>query len=391
MPENSNSAPYTSSLTRRGFMNATGMAAAAAAVACGPAAAPAPPSPAPAGGQRTAWEREWDELIAAAKRDGKLSVVTGAGPGYRTALNAFEAAFPGIQIEHEGPGSMGPFSQKIIQERKAGVFDRDIAQIPIITALTILKPAGVWAALRPAIMRPDVLDDAGWQGGFDYGWLDSEKKLGYGWAQEKYSGMFRNADLMPDGAVTSVRQLLDPKWKGKFIFGEPYSYGGTYPMATALRLSQGNDSLKRLFVDQAPISSRDFRQIAEGIVRGTYAFGTTSLQFIDEFRAQGLGTNVREVFDIPELLMVREDAVMLFDRAPHPNAAKLFINWLLSKEGQHAWSAGAKQNSRRTDVAPVNPEKQLTPAELSKLLKINREENLPLMVATQEMLKELLR
>ena len=99
---------------------------------------------------------------------------------------------------------------------------------------------------------------------------------------------------------------------------------------------------------------------------------------------------MKEVFDIPELLMVREDAVLLFDRAPHPNAAKLFINWLLSKEGQQIWSAGAKQNSRRSDVAAVNPEKRLTPAEVTKYLKINREENLPLMVETQDMLKQLL-
>ncbi|MSQ28423.1 MAG: hypothetical protein EXR51_09850 [Dehalococcoidia bacterium] len=267
MSENLRSPRAIATATRRHFLNAAGVTATAALGACGPAAAPAPPPPAPAGGGRPAWERDWDDLVAAAKREGKLSILTGAGTGYRTALSAFEAAFPGIAIEHEGPGSMGPFSQKIIQERKAGVFDREVAQIPIITALTVLKPEGVWAPLRPALLRPDVLDDAGWQSGFNSGWLDNEKKLAYGWAREKYSGMFRNADLMPDGAVTSLKDLLDPKWTGKFIFGEPYSYGGTYPMATAMRLNQGNDTLKRLFVDQAPVSSRDFRQIAEGIVR----------------------------------------------------------------------------------------------------------------------------
>jgi ABC-type Fe3+ transport system substrate-binding protein len=41
---------------------------------------------------------------------------------------------------------------------------------------------------------------------------------------------------------------------------------------------------------------------------------------------------------------------MLINRAPHPNAAKVFLNWLLSREGQTTWVQVTAQNSRRIDV-----------------------------------------
>jgi ABC-type Fe3+ transport system substrate-binding protein len=54
-------------------------------------------------------------------------------------------------------------------------------------------------------------------------------------------------------------------------------------------------------------------------------------------------------------------AVALVNRAPHPNAAKVYINWLLSKQGETVYSKDTGYNSRRTDVAPVDPELAIDP------------------------------
>jgi ABC-type Fe3+ transport system substrate-binding protein len=43
-------------------------------------------------------------------------------------------------------------------------------------------------------------------------------------------------------------------------------------------------------------------------------------------------------------------AVALVDQAPHPNAAKLYINWLLSRDGQLAWQQSVQSPSLRTDL-----------------------------------------
>src|SRR5213592_588176 len=83
-------------VSRRGFLGATG---AVAAVACAPAAAPVQPA-----GELekplTGWEKEWADLTAAARQEGKVTIFSTAGTGYRRTFDAFEAAFPGIDVEH---------------------------------------------------------------------------------------------------------------------------------------------------------------------------------------------------------------------------------------------------------------------------------------------------
>jgi ABC-type Fe3+ transport system substrate-binding protein len=51
----------------------------------------------------------------------------------------------------------------------------------------------------------------------------------------------------------------------------------------------------------------------------------------------------------------RRGAVALLNRAPHQNAARLLLNWLLSQDGQAQYSRLSKHNVRRLDVAAVNP------------------------------------
>ncbi|MEK7216870.1 MAG: ABC transporter substrate-binding protein, partial [Chloroflexota bacterium] len=228
------------------------------------------------------------------------------------------------------------------------------------------------------------------EGEFDFGWLDTDRQLTYGFQLDRYAGLFRNTDLVPDGQIKSLEDLLDPKWKGKFIFGEPWSYGPSYRIATALRLKRGDDIVKRLYVDQQPAVARDIRQVAEGVVRGQYAFGIFATEFLTEFRSQGVGRNVKEIYEVPELFTVQELPIFMFDKAPHPNAAKLFVNWFLSQSGQQAWSKAVNVNSRRTDVAAVNPETVIRLGEETRYPRTNHEDLLPKLVESQAMLKKLM-
>ncbi len=377
-------------VSRRGFVRATVTTSAAAlALSCAPAAAPPPATSAPAASP-VAWEKTWSDLVAAAKVEGALSVLTLAGNSYRQGVAAFQAAYPEIKVDHEGPASMGPFSQKIIQERAAGIFSRDVAQISSPTALSVLKPEKVWAPVKPALVRPDILEDKNWVGGFDFGWLDADRQLAYGFQLERFAGLFRNTDLVADGQVTSLDDLLNPKWKGKFIFGEPWSYGPSYRIATALRLKRGDDAVKRLYVDQQPAVARDIRQVAQAVVRGQYAFGIFAADFLEEFRSQGIGRNVREVWEVQDFITIQELPIFLFDRAPHPNAAKLFINWFLTQAGQQAWSQAVNVNSRRTDVPPAKLDTVVRLGEETGYPRTNHEELLPKLVDTQSFLKKLM-
>src|SRR5438309_831182 len=107
-------------ITRRRLFGAgASMGAAAVAAACAPAAAPAPlpapaaPAAAPAGNAASTWQREWDETVAAAKKEGKVVVATLSGTGYRQGIDAFQKAFPDITVEHTGVASFSALAPKI--------------------------------------------------------------------------------------------------------------------------------------------------------------------------------------------------------------------------------------------------------------------------------------
>jgi ABC-type Fe3+ transport system substrate-binding protein len=85
---------------------------------------------------------------------------------------------------------------------------------------------------------------------------------------------------------------------------------------------------------------------------GKYAFFLApSSGVLEQFHARGLKFEVIEEFkDIGGYITASFGSLGLMNRAPHPNAAVVFINWLLSKEGQLVWSKAVNAVSRRVDV-----------------------------------------
>ena len=162
------------------------------------------------------WRTDWASLTAAARKEGKLSIATVAGGGYRKWIAACEPAFPGIEIEHQQFASSGPMAQKILSEREAGVFSFDGMVMATVAALPELRPRGALDKLRPQLIRPDVLDNRVWTGGFEAGWVDGDRSLGYAMS-DIVSLLSINTDLVREGQIKTVKDLLDPKWRGKTV------------------------------------------------------------------------------------------------------------------------------------------------------------------------------
>jgi ABC-type Fe3+ transport system substrate-binding protein len=160
---------------------------------------------------------------------------------------------------------------------------------------------------------------------------------------------------------------------------------------TSARLNLGDDIIKKLFVDQEPVLSRDTRQIAEFMVRGRYpiALGVNPL-LLGQFQKQGLGKNLK-YYHFPEMDTVNSSSscLWLVNKAPHPNAAKVFINWLLTKDAQAVWAKEVETNSRRVGVEPGNP--AFVAPKGAKLLQVDAEENLPEVVKTQDIAKAVMK
>ncbi|MSQ28404.1 MAG: ABC transporter substrate-binding protein [Dehalococcoidia bacterium] len=356
---------HDSSVSRRGFIRTTGLtgAGAALAAACAPAATPAQ-APAAAGvpAAPAAWEAEWERTLTAANKEGRLDLGWIQGPygSSKPLVDDFAKAFPGITPERTSMTSGSLMVPKIVQEHKAGVYSFDLIHLAYDFAKTVLAE-GALQPLRPHIFRPDVLDDKAWKDGFEGGWLDPEKQYGYAYVFYVVTLLWVNSDLVKDGEIKTAQDMLDPKWRGKIIMEDPRS-GRTYATGTALRLNLGDDFLKKLIVDQKPVFSRDTRLITEAMVRGQYAFGTGVVgQALDEFKAQGLGKNIKQL-NIPEAESISPGfQAWMLKGAPHPNAAKVFLNWFLTREGQTAYNKSTEEPSRRLDVPPVVPGYALVP------------------------------
>ena len=345
-------------VNRRSFVRVGSLTGVSVLVAaCTPAAAPAPAAPA-----KPAWETQWNEWVAAAKKEGKVVVnFTGAGASWQKIGEAFSAAYPGITAEVTTFGSSRLWTPRVVQEFQAGIFSWDITQIAIDDIMSTLLPQQMVIPLKEHIIRPEAVDNNVWHKGYQWGYLDPEKKYGFGFGWRGLNLIYANTDLVKDGDIKSAKDLLDPKWKGKFIFGDPRIYGGTIYPAVAIRANLGEDFMKKLFVDQAPAYSRDFRQITEGVVRGKYAFGTgIQPAILDEFKAAGLGDKLR-LIEIPEAFLPSATLIWMMNKAPHPNAAKVFINWFLTKEAQTVYAEATKQNSRRKDAPIVDKANEVDP------------------------------
>jgi iron(III) transport system substrate-binding protein len=404
-------------IRRRDFIRVTGLVSAAAlAAACGPASSPstepkaaskqdaAPtaaagkqeaPVTAKAPAQGAGRAAEWDMVVEGAQKEGKVTVTTLAGDGYRKALDKFQAAYPAIEVEHKSASSASFLAPPILQEQAGGMYSYDVAFVsPGGPIMGSMMPAGAFDDIRPALIHPDVINDAAWIGGLEASYMDKAAQKVFAVTWDRNQTVMYNTDLVKT-KPTTIKDLGDPQWKGKLAFLE-YQTGFTYNVAVSMNYhmkDQAAEWIKKIFVDQEPTYLREGRQATEGLIRGEFAFATgPTLPILEQFAAEGLGKNIAAL-DVPEMKTISMYGLLLYTKAPHPNAAKVLINWWLGKEGGLAITEHLKFNSRRLDVPPVNP--SVYPGTDFETIRReylfnNIEESLPLQQQSIEQLKTLL-
>ncbi|MFN0070789.1 MAG: ABC transporter substrate-binding protein [Chloroflexota bacterium] len=349
-------------VSRRQFIRAMGLASVSLAtiMACAPGA---PSAGSPGGVAKSGTASALDELVAAARREGKLSVVTTIGEGYRVALSTFEEAYPGITLDHTNLNS-SQFTPRAVQEFQSGVHAYDVQANTFGPSTIPLIKEGVITPIRPVIDDPALTADATWQDGFEAGFVDDEKKWIYRAFVNRSQSLYINTDQVAEGEIKRIEDLLNPKWKGKIVSSDPRAVGAGWWPATVMRLALGDDTIiKRLYKDQDVLLLRNNRQSTEAMVRGTHAIGLGAVYdvVLQEFIAEGLAKNIKEI-QLDNVNYVTDSSnLSLFSKAPNPNAAKLFIHWIMSKEGATAWSKASLTNSRRADVPAAYPDLAPTP------------------------------
>lgn len=219
---------------------------------------------------------------------------------------------------------------------------------------------GALEPLGPALRLPEVLDDTQWLNGFAGGWDDKDATSIYAFLGFVDYTSKINRTLVSEADLGQLDQLWDPKWKGQIAMFDP-RIGGAGQQAVGLwYLTLGADRVRQLLHDQQPTVTQDRRQLGEWVIRGEYPVGVgVAPDSLATFIAEGVDTSMVQPLAPDDtrgvVFTFGTGSVGLFNHAPHPNAAQVFVNWTLSQNGQAAFSKDTGHNSRRLDVPVFDP------------------------------------
>jgi iron(III) transport system substrate-binding protein len=314
--------------------------------ACAPRAAA--PAAAPPAAQVPS---EWDQVVAAAKQEGSVSVIGPTGDDRRAVLTEpFEKQY-GITVDFladNGPG----VPPRLSSERGAGLYLWDLFVGGTTTGLESLIPMGVLDSMDGAFILPEVKDPAVWRGGGPEFVDDGHTMLVMTPFQR--GTLFINPNLVRPDEITSYKDLLDPKWKGKLVIDDPRKAGaGQATFTFFYRHPDLGPEFIRALARQEPLILRDYLQQLDGVGQGRYPLVIGSSDALAEQRMKsGVPIAIVDARQIKEGTDVSpaSGAVALFNRPPHPNAARVYLNWLLSREEQTEFARATSYISSRLDV-----------------------------------------
>jgi ABC-type Fe3+ transport system substrate-binding protein len=260
-------------------------------------------------------------LIEAAGREGKVVWYTTliVNQAIRPLQQAFERKYPGVRLEYSRADD-SPTALKILTEARAGGVQADI--FDGLYNMVALRRAGLLAPYRPANVEqfPQALRDP------DGYWIAI---LIYVFA----AGV--NTSLVPvSEAPRTLRDLLDPRWRGKMawnpnsIAGAPGFVGN---VLTSMGEERGMDYLRALGRQQIVNVEASSRAILDQVIAGEYPIGLMMFNHHTVISARkGAPTTWLKLEPLP----VAPDGIALLKDAPHPNAARLLMEFLTSNEGQ---------------------------------------------------------
>lgn len=298
------------------------------------------------------WQAEWERLLQAARKEGKVTVIADVTAAMRDALTeAFQKKYA-IPVEFFGVAGR-EIPPRISAERKAGKYLWDVFVHGTTTGLTSMIPMGAFDPLEPALLLPEVTDPKMWRGGGGVEFVDPGRSFVVMTPFQRGT-LFVNPNLVKPEEFKSYKDLLDPKWKGKISMDDPRRAGPGQATFTFFYLHPDlGPNFIRALAQQEITILKDYAQEVDMLGQGRFPvlIGTADFVAIARMR-QGVPVAIVDPRQLREGSDVSpaNGALALFNRAPHPNAAKVYANWLLSKDGQTVFARATGYVSSRLDV-----------------------------------------
>jgi iron(III) transport system substrate-binding protein len=300
---------------------------------------------------------DWEQTVKAAEKEGQVTVYMS---GYVALIDAgyFQKAFPKIKVVSvSGEGTQ--LTPRIAAERRAGKYLVDVYSGGGNSIYQVLYLGKMLEPIKPALILPEVVDESKWWEG-RHKYVDRERQHTFVYEGNVSAGATPgyNINLLNPREFRSYWDFLNPKLRGKIVSidirqvrgaGLPWQYLYYNP-------ELGPPYIKRLYSEMDVTMTGDIRQAIDWLATGKFTL-CIPCRNVARGKHQGLPVEDFEPYDLKEGISLSSayGQVVLVNRAPHPNAAKVFINWLLSREGQTAFQKVMSvpedpKDSRRVDV-----------------------------------------
>ena len=305
------------------------------------------------------WTAEWEKAVQGARKEGEIALWGDMEITNPEIAAAFTKEHPSIKVVTV-TGKVGDLMPRILAERRAGKYLADLYSGGLGgRAFYDFHRAGVLDPLRQLLVLPEVTDGSRWLNGKHH-YADSNNQYVFMFEGSPAGvGLYYNTRLVNPKDFTSYWDLLSPKWKGKIALFERPGTGSPSLIRFYYNPQLGPEFLRRLLSEMDLTVSQERRQATDWLGSGKLPL---CIDCADTDRARKQGVPVEE-FDRRYLKEAKNEistsgnsGLALINKAPHPSAAKLFVNWFLSRQGQAVWQnvmntkVVEPSNSMRTDI-----------------------------------------
>jgi ABC-type Fe3+ transport system substrate-binding protein len=293
---------------------------------------------------------DWQKTLAEARHEGKVTV-TGMG----LLAEPLPAAFKrdtGIDLDYL-PGPASDTAARFMREVEAGHPTIDIS-LGGGQEVALIKKEGL-TPVKAQFMLSGVTQSSNWVDGHPL-WFDTAQEYMFQGSNWVFGQPLVNAKLLKPEDVRSWQDLLKPEFKGKIAADDPRVPGPGQAEAAYIASTFGIEFLKKLYIGQNVTLTRDSRQLVEWVARGVHPIALGALPvIIERFRSQGFKElTVVSPTDGPGTVLGGFSVLKEAKDAPHPAAARVFINWYASQPGQQTYTRTMMEPSTRTDVKESN-------------------------------------
>ncbi|GAA0935180.1 ABC transporter substrate-binding protein [Pseudonocardia zijingensis] len=274
---------------------------------------------------------EWADVVAAARTEGEVQLYMSISQEIIDRLTtAFAEKYPEINVDVYRPGSG---ASAALQERMQN--DRDAGNW-IADSVTLTSPLWLRDAIADGIVATDVALPSAEK------WDPAYWKDGVAVLMPTVLCVIYNTDLVsPEEVPRSWEDMADPRWRDRMAVFLPRPDTDSHTNLYQLYLENYGESFITRIKDLNPRVWDSATTLAESVAGGESAVGATFTHKAEDLIDSGAPVDYVVLDPAPTFF----NSIFVAADAPHPNAARVFLDFAMSEEGQLAVAGDRKANS----------------------------------------------